>query len=72
MEVRNIIDSVIKSNFNLSFQNNYISKIASSAVMNLYNCKENENETECKQTVSNTNENSTKKITTIIQLVSLL
>lgn len=36
VEVRNIIDSVIKSNFNLSFQNSYISKIASSAVMNLY------------------------------------
>lgn len=36
VEVRNIIDSVIKSNFNLSFQNSYISKIATSAVMNLY------------------------------------
>lgn len=57
VEVRNIIDSVIKSNFNLSFQNSYISKVASSAVMNLYLCKKKENETECKQTVSNTNEN---------------
>lgn len=36
VEVRNIIDSVIKSNFNLSFQNSYKSKIALSAVMNLY------------------------------------
>lgn len=60
MEVRNIVDSVIKSNYNLSFQNNSISKIASSAVMNLYKCKENENETEYKQTVSNTNKNAKK------------
>lgn len=62
MKVRNIhvVDSVIKSNYNLSFQNNSISKIVSSAVMNLYKCKEKENETECKQTVSNTNENAKK------------
>lgn len=43
-------------------QNNSISKIVSSAVMKLYKCKEKENETECKQTVSNTNENAKKKI----------
>lgn len=36
VEVRNIIDSVIKSNFNLSFQKSYKSKIALRAVMNLY------------------------------------
>lgn len=60
VEVRNIVDSVIKSNYNLSFKNNSISKIASSAVINLYKCKEKENETECKQTVSNTNENAKK------------
>lgn len=41
-------------------QNNSISKIVSSAVMKLYKCKEKENETECKQTVSNTNENAKK------------
>lgn len=40
VEVRNIVDSVIKSNYNLSFKNNSISKIASSAVINLYKCKE--------------------------------